>query len=1133
MSKAQSMKSQPFFNVLIWLNIFIQCSFPLVYSLTPSLAIAAEMRGALNGNNTSITRVYTLGTGETASSVAKKYNMTPDALRKLNQFRTFAHGFDEVQTGDEIDVPVPFVANNVQIESDGDATDQERQQSLSDMASQAGGFLKNNPNGDVVKDQARGLVSGEAGQQIQRWLSQFGTARVSLDSDRHFSLKNSQLDLLIPFYDQQDNVGFTQGSLHRKDNRSQANLGLGIRHFSQRYMLGGNIFGDYDLSRDHARVGAGFEYWRDYLKLGANSYMRLTNWKDSSDIKGYEERPANGWDIRSEAWIPAYPQLGAKLTYEQYYGQEVALFGKDNRQSNPHAVTAGINYTPIPLLTVNIDQQMGASGISDTRFGVAITYQPGVPWQRQLDPAAVATMRKLTGSRYDLVDRNNNIVLEYRKKAAIRLRAVDLIIGSAGERKSLGVSVNSAYGLSHIDWSAPSLIAAGGQIVQNGKDYDVVLPPYQYSAGSLNNYMVSGVATDTKGNRSNQTQTQVAVQMPELNMSYSKLSPSKSVLAADGKSTQVLKLELRDNQNHPVDIPASDITIDKGTLNSASVSAANKTSVGVYLITVTAGTVTETAILKPSVHGVTLPAAEVDIRSIMPAAENSTITLDKATYETGEAMVATVTLKDANGNALSDFATILNGSTVTVGGGVQKSKTMWSEKGNGIYTATYTATQVGDNQRASMRFSNWSSSVSSAAYSIIAATPVAINSRIKVDKATYIVGDDIAVNILLKDTRGNPISGKASLLTDEVVLVTNAIQKPGAGWVDNGDGSYTSQYTTNSAGSGLTATLHLVGWSDTVSSNVYAIKPIPPAMSVSSINVDKSAYARNEDIVVTVTLRSAANVPLPGNADLLDSAVHAPSSVKKSGSGWSDNNNGTYTATYIAVRPTLATNQQFSLDVDWGSSLYSNVFKINADPSIARLSVPGEYHPTINDGFPTTAFKGATFTLELQDGNVTDYDWSSNVTWVHVDSNGVVTFPEDMGTGENIIITGTPKSGTGAPSPLNYTFKLRHWFIFKTDTFVSAKVSDKRCTDEGLDIPLLVSIFPPNIEARGTGFLRAEWGELNTNNYPAAVTFKIHYWAKNQGNVLNTRARFYSAQPIYNYNDEDNNPDYTVCVRNF
>lgn len=154
--------------------------------------------------------------------------------------------------------------------------------------------------------------------------------------------KNSQLDLLIPLYEQQDKLLFAQGSLHRTDDRTQTNLGMGTRWFNDGYMVGGNTFLDYDLSRDRARMGMGVEYWRDFLKMGANSYLRLTNWRDSKDFADYQERPANGWDMRLEGWMPAVPQLGANLKYEQYYGKEVALFGKDNRQKDPHAVTVGV-----------------------------------------------------------------------------------------------------------------------------------------------------------------------------------------------------------------------------------------------------------------------------------------------------------------------------------------------------------------------------------------------------------------------------------------------------------------------------------------------------------------------------------------------------------------------------------------------------------------------------------------------------------------------------------------------------------------------------------------------------------------------------------------------------------------------
>lgn len=51
----------------------------------------------------------------------------------------------------------------------------------------------------------------------------------------------------------------------------------------------------------------------------------------------------------------------------------------------------------------------------------SILLATGSAMQKQLDPNEVAARRSLAGSRYDLVDRNNNIVLEYRKKELVRL----------------------------------------------------------------------------------------------------------------------------------------------------------------------------------------------------------------------------------------------------------------------------------------------------------------------------------------------------------------------------------------------------------------------------------------------------------------------------------------------------------------------------------------------------------------------------------------------------------------------------------------------------------------------------------------------------------------------------------------
>ncbi|KKG28090.1 hypothetical protein DU52_08045, partial [Methanosarcina mazei] len=257
-----------------------------------------------------------------------------------------------------------------------------------------------------------------------------------------FTLKGSSLDLLLPWYDAGADLVFSQHSLHRTDDRSQVNAGLGWRHFTDTAMTGVNLFVDHDLTRYHTRLGVGGEYWRDYLKLSGNGYLGLTGWRDAPELNGdYEARPANGWDLRAEGWLPSWPQLGGKLMVEQYYGDEVALFGKESRQKDPYAVTAGVSYTPFPLLTLSAEQKAGESGRHETQLGLSMTYTPGVSLSAQLDPDAVAARRSLAGSRHDLVERNNSIVLEYRRKEVVKLRLADPVRGLPGEEKGLVASL--------------------------------------------------------------------------------------------------------------------------------------------------------------------------------------------------------------------------------------------------------------------------------------------------------------------------------------------------------------------------------------------------------------------------------------------------------------------------------------------------------------------------------------------------------------------------------------------------------------------------------------------------------------------------------------------------------------------
>lgn len=223
------------------LNIGMQVVFPLALSFTPMMVARAETgeKKFFAAATAAKTIPYVLQPSDTLAQVAEKHHLTVAQLKTLNQYRTFAHGFESVSAGDEIDVPVQSKSSVTDAGSDGSAE-------LAQRAQQAGNFLQNNPSADSAKDLARGQALGaansKANQEVASWLNGKGKARVKLDADRDFSLKNSELDVLYPLWENNAHQVFTQGSVHHTDSRNQSNLGLGYRYFEGTYMLGANTF---------------------------------------------------------------------------------------------------------------------------------------------------------------------------------------------------------------------------------------------------------------------------------------------------------------------------------------------------------------------------------------------------------------------------------------------------------------------------------------------------------------------------------------------------------------------------------------------------------------------------------------------------------------------------------------------------------------------------------------------------------------------------------------------------------------------------------------------------------------------------------------------------------------------------
>ncbi len=558
---------------------------------------------------------YTLKTGETVADLSKSQDINLSTIWSLNKHLYSSESeMMKAAPGQQIILPLkklpfeysalpllgsaPLVAaggvaghTNKRTKMSPDVTksnmtDDKALNYAAQQAASLGSQLQSRSlNGDYAKDTALGIAGNQASSQLQAWLQHYGTAEVNLQSGNNFD--GSSLDFLLPFYDSEKMLAFGQVGARYIDSRFTANLGAGQRFFLPENMLGYNVFIDQDFSGDNTRLGIGGEYWRDYFKSSVNGYFRMSGWHESYNKKDYDERPANGFDIRFNGYLPSYPALGAKLMYEQYYGDNVALFNPDKLQSNPGAATVGVNYTPIPLVTMGIDYRHGTGNENDLLYSMQFRYQFDKPWSQQIEPQYVNELRTLSGSRYDLVQRNNNIILEYKKQDILSLNIPHDINGTERSTQKIQLIVKSKYGLDRIVWDDSSLRSQGGQIQHSGsqsaQDYQAILPAYVQ--GGSNIYKVTARAYDRNGNSSNNVQLTITVlsngQVVD-QVGVTDFTADKTSAKADGTEAITYTATVKKNGVAQANVPVS-FNIVSGTAvlsaNSANTNGSGKATV--------------------------------------------------------------------------------------------------------------------------------------------------------------------------------------------------------------------------------------------------------------------------------------------------------------------------------------------------------------------------------------------------------------------------------------------------------------------------------------------------------------------------------------------------------------------------
>jgi adhesin/invasin len=593
-----------------------------------------------------------------------------------------------------------------------------------------------------LENMGYGLLNSTASDEMQDWFaSKRITSEISISANDD-GMRNFSFDLLKPIFETDDDIVFTQLGFRRsnrytEDYRNTINLGLGYRHIYEKSLIGVNTFYDSDITGHNNRLGLGLEAWADYIKLSANSYIRLSDWKKSVDMDDYMERPANGWDIRTEAYLPQYPQLGGKFVYEQYYGDNVGLFGSSNRQKDPNAATIGLSYTPIPLITLSTDYRQGKDRESDTTLKLALNLQLGVSLKKQLSPDEIRSSRLLNNIKYNLVNRNNEIVMDYRKN---ELGTITLPLNiNTGPNVTLSIPVTFTGGVRNVTWTgtaAQYALPYGG-----GPTASVLIPVY--NVNGVNTYTLQAIGTDEYGHLVKSNITQIVVTANQLTM-----TTSQPTTIANGSDFIIFTATLKQHSGAAVANSAvvwsiqgnADIIEQSNQTDSNGVATLKLSSKSANLVKVT--------VREPSGQEIN---SDVTFTADTSSAKVTELTVDQNTVLANGVSFVTVTatLKDANGNPVPANTPVTWSSTAG-----QLSNTSSVTDANGIATITFKTTTSGAiNVTATAAQGNATVTINalpdSSTAKIVTITP----------SATNVVANsgNSVITVTVHDVNGNPV----------------------------------------------------------------------------------------------------------------------------------------------------------------------------------------------------------------------------------------------------------------------------------------------------------------------------------------------------------------------------------------
>jgi hypothetical protein len=296
--------------------------------------------------------------------------------------------------------------------------------------------------------------------------------------------------------------------------------------------------------------------------------------------------------------------------------------------------------------------------------------------------------------------------------------------------------------------------------------------------------------TSPDASNSPQAATVTLEVLPRASPAHSELRVDRDTVPADGVSTALVEVLLRDERGDPMPFGGDDVELESST---GALGPVTDRGDGTYHATFTAPTTAGVADVTGIVNGEPVPdTARIEL--VLPAeisAALSSVVADPAevTADGTSASVVTVSLRDPEGSAILEQRAV----TLSLEGvGSLSSATPDFDGDSGTYTAELTSTSTGTATVTAV--ADGVTLEDRPSVDFVPGPPSPDASSAEVPDGT--VGVQTIISITVRDAHGNPLGGQASALSVSVTGANSATPSV----APRGGGNYRASYVPTSAG---------------------------------------------------------------------------------------------------------------------------------------------------------------------------------------------------------------------------------------------------------------------------------------------------------------------------------------------